>query len=470
MNSKKSDRRGFLKRSAALAGLAAFANGKALASVTPDLINGGNGDAPTPKEGVSVEAPTNQDLLYGGRSRFETTTRMIGTGSRAAGGLKQLTPLQDSVGAITAASFHYVVMHDMYLPDIDPRDHKLLIHGMVDRPTVFTLEEIKRFPSVSRVHFLECTGNSGVVHYKAYMHDLKVGRKGMTMIQAVHGRTSSSEWTGVLLSLLLKEVGVQKQAKWVVSQGMSTEGRARSMTLAKGMDDVFVAYAQNGEAIRREQGYPLRLLVPGFQGTFNIKYLTDIKLVDKPYYIQAEAPGYTNLKPDGKASWYESQVGPKSVITFPSDPHKLSGRGFYEISGIAWSGRGKIARVEVSTDNGRTWKDADLQQPIFTKAWTRFRHPWNWDGAETVIMSRCTNEYGDIQPTLMELARLWGMDEQWFDPKTPAIPAEKVLSFWETASITEFLNNPIQLWSVKPDGTVHDATYSVLPNLSESAG
>jgi sulfane dehydrogenase subunit SoxC len=465
MNSKKSDRRGFLKKSAALAGLAAgaipFANGNALASVTVGLINGGNGNEPAPKEGVTPDEPVIQDLLYGGRSSFETTVRMPATGTRGATALRNLTPLQDSIGIITPGSYHFIVMHDNHIPNIDPREHTLMIHGMVDRPTVFTLEEIKRLPSVSRVHFLECTGNSGLMHYKAYRHDLKAGRTNMTMIQAVHGRTATSEWTGVPLSLLLKEVGVQNQASWVISQGMSTEGRARSMTLAKAMDDVFVAYGQNGEALRREQGYPLRLIVPGFQGTFNIKFLSSIKLVDKPYYLEAEVIGYTNLKPDGKASWYESQVGPKSIITFPSDPHKLPGRGLYEISGIAWCGRGLISRVEVSTDNGKTWKDATLQTPIHRKAHTRFRMPWNWDGTETVIMSRCTNEFGDIQPTIEGLARLWGDERPGIH-----IPASDVLSFWETASISEFLNNPIQLWKVKADGTVEDATYSQLPNLS----
>jgi sulfane dehydrogenase subunit SoxC len=465
MNSKKSDRRGFLKKSVALAGLAAgaipFVNSQALASVTVGMVNGGIGNAPTPKEGTIPDEPVIDDLLYGGRSRYETAVRMPATGTRGATALRNLTPLQDSIGIITPSSYHYIVMHDNHIPNIDPSEHRLMFHGLVERPTVFTVEEIKRFPSVTRTHFLECTGNSGLMHYKAYRHDRLAGRTDMTMIQAVHGRTSTSEWTGVPLSLLLKEVGIKDQAKWVISQGMSTEGRARSMALAKGMDDVFVAYAQNGEALRREQGYPLRLLVPGFQGTFNIKYLSSVKLVDKPYYLEAEVIGYTNLKPDGKASWYESQVGPKSIITFPSDPHKLPGTGFYEISGIAWCGRGKIARVEVSTNNGKTWKDAELQTPIYRKAWTRFRFPWNWDGTETVIMSRTTNEYGDIQPSIEGLAALWGSERPGIK-----IPAKDVLSFWETASISEFLNNPIQNWRIKTDGSVEDATYSQLPNLS----
>jgi len=263
----------------------------------------------------------------------------------------------------------------------------------------------------------------------------------------------------VPLSLLLKEAGVQKGASWIVSEGADNCHHAKSCPLAKAMDDVLVAYGQNGEAIRREQGYPLRLVVPGSQGVNNIKFVKSIKVVDKAYYVQPEISAYTNTKPNGKASWYETQVGPKSVITFPSDPHKLPGRGFYEISGIAWSGRGKIARVEVSTDNGRTWKDANLQQPIFSKAGTRFRLPWNWDGTETVMMSRCTNEYGDIQPTMLELAQLWG------NQVTPRYTGEEIEQWWANASVAEFLNNPIQLWKVKPDGSVHDALYNtLLPN------
>jgi sulfane dehydrogenase subunit SoxC len=221
------------------------------------------------------------------------------------------------------------------------------------------------------------------------------------------------------------------------------------------MDDVLVAYAQNGEAVRPEQGYPLRLVVPGFQGVNNVKYVRSIKVVDQPYYLKVETANYTNLKPDGKASWFEYQVGPKSLITYPSDAHQLPGRGLYEISGLAWSGRGAISRVEVSTDGGRTWKDAQLQQPVFRKAFTRFRLAWNWDGAETLIQSRCTNEYGDIQPTIKQIAKQWG------DSREPHISASDIENFWQTAAIMEFLTNPIQPWRVSQDGSVQDALYKV---------
>jgi sulfane dehydrogenase subunit SoxC len=458
MNSQKSDRRGFLKRSAALAGLAMgaipFANGKARAAV----------DQRTIKEGVTPDEPNIQDLLYGGRSRYETSVFRTPSPGRglAQVGLRNLTPLQDSMGVITPASLHYIVARDLTLPNIDPSTHTLMIHGMVDRPVVYTMDEIKRLRSVSRVHFLECTGNSGLYHYREWVEDIKAGRTDIYAIQGVHGRLSCSEWTGVPLSLLLKEAGVQKQAKWVIAEGNDIGRHAKSMPLAKAMDDIIVAYGQNGEALRREQGYPLRLVVPGFQGVNNVKYIRSIKLVDEPYYLRAEVSAYTNLHPNGKASWYESQVGPKSVITFPSDPHKLPGAGYYQISGVAWCGRGKIARVEVSTDGGRSWKDASLQQPIFSKAWTRFLLNWNWDGKQTEIMSRATNEYGDIQPTVMELAQLWGKQTN------PPESAAQIASFWETAAISQFLNNPIQIWKISPDGSVHDGTFSnfrMLPGL-----
>jgi sulfane dehydrogenase subunit SoxC len=219
------------------------------------------------------------------------------------------------------------------------------------------------------------------------------------------------------------------------------------------MDDVIVAYSQNGEAVRPEQGYPLRLVVPGWEGVSNVKYLRSVKVVDKPYFLKVETANYTNLTPDGKASWYEFQVGPKSLITFPSDAHQLPGRGLYEITGLAWSGRGKISRVEVSTNGGQTWTDAQLQQPVLSKAFTRFRLVWNWDGEETLIQSRCTNEFGDIQPTMRELGELWGNRTQ------PPVKGSDVQDFWQIAPIYEFFSNPIQPWRVARDGSVQDALY-----------
>lgn len=457
MSSKNTDRRDFLKKSAALAGLAAgaipFLNKDAAASVTPGMVKG-EGDA---KVGTAIDEPDFDDMLYGGRSKYEKTVRIKSINSPT--GLRNLTPLQDSIGVITPSAYHYLVQGDMHVPNINPAEHNLIIHGMVDRPTVFTMDDIKQLPSVSEVHFLECTGNSGLYHYKSLLGTLKQGRKDVSIIQGMHGRTSCSEWTGVPLSLLLKEAGVQPGAAWVVAGSADNIHHAKSIPLAKAMDDIIVAYGQNGEALRREQGYPLRLVVPGFQGVCNVKFLASLKVVDEAYDMQREISAYTNTKPNGMSSWFESQVGPKSLITFPSDAHKLSGPGVYEITGIAWNGRGKIARVEVSVDGGKSWKDAKLQTPVFSKAWTRFRMPWKWDGKETVIMSRCTNEFGEVQSTMEGLAKLWGDDFK------PPIPAAEIETWWETAPITEFLNNPIQPWKVKADGSIQDDLYNrLLPN------
>jgi sulfane dehydrogenase subunit SoxC len=453
MKSKKSDRRGFLKGSAALAGLAVgalpFAK-KTFAAEDPE-------ESTILKQGVTPDQPNVEQLSYGGRSSYETGVyRIHSPGALALVGLRNLTPLHESMGSITSASLHFLVNRELELPNINPAEHNLIIHGMVERPLIFSMEELKRLPSTTRVHFLECTGNSGLYHYRQHVMDLKGGRKDQHVITSVHGRTSCSEWTGVSLALLLKEAGVKKGASWLIAEGGDSERHVKSFPLAKGLDDVLVAYGQNGEAIRREQGYPIRLLVPGFQGVNNVKFLRSIKVVDKPYYLQSEISAYTDLHPDGKAKWYEYQVGPKSLITFPSDPHTLKGPGFYEISGIAWCGRGAISRVEVSTDGGKTWKDAHLQTPVYRKAWTRFLLGWNWDGKETQIMSRTTNEYGDIQPTIMELAKLWG------DDRTPHITAEKIISQWETAQMSTYLTNPIQIWKVGQDGSIQDGTYSAL--------
>ena len=348
-----------------------------------------------------------------------------------------MTPLQDSIGIITPSSLHYVTTHGYDPPDIDPRQHRLLIHGMVDRPLIFTLEELKRLPSVSRIHFLECAGNSDLD---------RDDQANAETVQETHGQTSCSEWTGVLLSLLLKEAGVQKGASWLVAEGADAGKHTKSIPLEKAMDDVLVAYGQNGEAVRPEQGYPLRLLVPGWEGISNVKWLRRIKVVDQPYMTKWESTMYASLRPDGKARWFQFEMGPKSVITFPSGGQRLPGRGFYEITGLAWSGGGAIRRVEVSTDGGRTWKDAQLQEPVLRMAHTRFRFPWNWDGEEAVLQSRCTDERGDVQPTLAELGKIWGVNPD----------------YWQ--STTNRINhfNAIQPWKVTRDGSVHNAMFVLI--------
>jgi sulfane dehydrogenase subunit SoxC len=295
------------------------------------------------------------------------------------------------VGSITPSSLHYVATHrGAFVPDIDPKEHRLMIHGMVDRPLVFTMDDLKRLPFVTRQHFIECAGNRAKPTHKT--------------VQDTHGLTSSSEWTGVLLSELLKEAGVQKGASWIVAEGAEEVKGASSIPLGKAMDDCLVAYGQNGEAIRPQQGYPLRLLVPGFEGIFQTKYLRRIKVVEQYYMTYND---YGHISEDPRTAALGNQIGPKSVITFPSGGQKLPGPGFYEISGLAWSGGGAIRGVEVSTDGGKTWKDAELRTPSHPMAHTRFGFHWKWDGKECELQSRCTDELGTVQPTRAQVAKYW---------------------------------------------------------------
>jgi sulfane dehydrogenase subunit SoxC len=357
---------------------------------------------------------------YGERSRFEQGFREKHLASKTDefGGMN--TPLDETLGIITPSALHYVV-HRGGLPDIDPRKHRLLIHGLVDRPVALTVEEIRRLPSTSRILFLECVGNS-MTEWGA--------PRGKT-VQATHGGTSCSEWTGVPLSLLLREAGVQKGATWIVAEGADATGNERSIPMAKAMDDVLVAYGQNGEAMRPENGYPLRLIVPGWAGNINVKWLRRIKVVDQPYLTRMDGVGQPVLMPDGKARQLVFVLEAKSVITSPSGGQRLPGPGLYEIRGLAWSGRGLVRRVEVSTDDGKAWRDARLQEPVLPLAHTRFRLDWPWDGREAVLQSRCTDETGYVQPTLAELVKVRGLNSLYF-------------------------NNAIQNWKVAADGSVHN--------------
>ena len=295
-----------------------------------------------------------------------------------------------------------------------------MVHGMVDRPLTFTMEDLKRLPSVTRLHFIECAGNRSTPRAKT--------------IQESHGMTSCAEWTGVLLSTLLKECGVKAGASWFVAEGAEEVKGASSMPLAKAMDDCIVAYGMNGEAVRPQQGYPLRLMVPGFEGIFHTKYLRRIKVVDR-YYMNYN--DYGHLDRDSKTAALGYQIGPKSVITFPSGGQQLPGRGFYEISGLAWSGGGAIKKVEVSTDGGRRWNNAGIKGIAHRMAHTRFSYQWNWDGQETELQSRCTDELGQVQPSRAQVAKYWNV---------PLDPSYSVPG----------LDNTIQPWRVASDGSVHN--------------
>jgi sulfane dehydrogenase subunit SoxC len=322
---------------------------------------------------------------------------------------------------ITPSSLHYfATTRGSFLPDIDPREHSLMIHGLVDRPLTFSMEDLKRLPSVTRLHFIECAGNRASARHQT--------------VQQTHGMTSCAEWTGVLLSVLLNECGVKGSATWFVAEGAEEVKGASSMPIAKAMDDCLLAYGMNGEAVRPQNGFPLRLMVPGFEGIFHTKWLRRIKLVDR-YYMNYN--DYGHLDQDPKVAALDYQIGPKSVITFPSGGQQLPGRGFYEISGLAWSGGGAIRRVEVSTDNGKSWKNAEIKGTPQRMAHARFGLPWNWDGTETVIMSRSTDELGQVQPTRAQVAAHWNV---------PLDPSYSVPG----------LDNTIFPWRIASDGSVHN--------------
>jgi sulfane dehydrogenase subunit SoxC len=422
MDSNGSGRRRFLKNAAALAGVAAGAGAGA------EWAARGQSTPPEGKaksEGQATEAHDHRELSRRG-ARFSVDH------------ITYYTPLQDYVGIITPARLHFVQYHASHFPEIDAEQHRLTIHGMVDRPTSFSIDDLKRLPSVTRIHFLECHANSSPMIHGA-------GNQNMGLpVQYIHGMTSCSEWTGVPLSVLLNEVGLQKEASWLVSEGADPGKFSHTLPLGKAMEDVLVAYGQNGEPLRVEQGYPIRLLVPGWEAPFSVKYLRHIKVVDQPYHAWNEAMNHSIPRADlgGKARWYHFQFGPKSVITRPSAGLKLA-QGYVQITGIAWSGGGVIKKVEVSTDGGKSWKEAKLQAPVLPRAHTRFTFDWAWNGEEAVLQSRSTDELDEVQPTRAELYKDWGISDE--EMKKPA------------RSIHTNMQQP---WRVARDGSIHDAMFS----------
>src|SRR6516162_3402759 len=397
-NSKRTSRRNILRMGAVAMGGGLLAAGKAAAAETP-------GNLGTPL------GP------YGDRSPYEKAVRFTRQSKTPETG-SSFTPLADSVGTLTPSSLHYE-RHHSGIPNIDPAQHRLVIHGMVDRPLSLSVADIRRLPSVTRTMVLECGGNSGS----------EWGRTTGADVQRSYGLVSCSEWTGVSLAMLLKEVGIQAGASWVIAEGADACRMERSVPLAKAMDDALIAWGQNGEALRPAQGYPMRLLLPGWEGNTNVKWLHSLKLTDQPYMARDETSKYSDLMPDGKARIFTYRMEAKSVITFPSGGQTLPAVGPYELTGLAWSGNGKIERAEITTDCGRSWTAAQLQEPRLPIALTRFRMPWRFEGREAVIASRATDETGYAQPSREELIAVRG-----------------------TNSAYHF--NGTKFWRVQADGTV----------------
>ncbi len=327
---------------------------------------------------------------YGEPSKFEASvTRIARNPPDAPGAGAAWAPLQRLHGTITPSGLHFERSHSG-IPDIDPDVHRLVIHGLVKRPLIFSLDRLGRYPMESRTLFLECSGNSSALYAKQAVDG---------NAQTLHGLASCAEWTGVRLSLLLDEAGVDPTAEWLLAEGADAAGMSRSIPMKKALDDALIALYQNGERLRPSNGYPIRLLVPGYEGNMSVKWLRRLKATAGPTMTRDETSHYTILLPDGKAWQFYFPMDVKSVITQPSPGLTVQGAGLYQISGLAWSGKGKITKVEVSADGGKSWALAALQEPVLPIAFTRFRIPWRWDGGPATLQSRATDEGGSVQPT-----------------------------------------------------------------------
>lgn len=352
-----------------------------------------------------------------GRSEFEQLQRRAGRS-----GATSATNHAALLGVITPTDLHFEI-HHAGIPNVDPASYRLLIHGLVERPMVFTLDDLKRLPRVSHFHFLECAGDSAG-HWR--------GLPESATIANTHAVYSNSEWIGVPLEVLFRQVGAKAEAHWFLAESQDGAAMSRSVPLSKGFEDGFVAYGQNGEPVRPEQGYPARLLLPGWEGNINVKWLRRIEVSDRPFMGREETARYTDPIPmEGRARSFTFELDAKSVITQPSGGMTLAAPGFAEIRGLAWSGRSSIAQVEVSTDGGETWATAALQDRVLPKASTAFRYPWRWRGEEALILSRATDATGYVQPTRNELLAARGESAYHF--------------------------NGIQAWRIRPDGTVLNA-------------
>ena len=382
--------------------------------------------------------------LYGVRSRFVTSIRRGFDGGSAFGytGMPTapsavkgyfyslMSPVEAQMGVITPSGLHFTDEHGE-VPEIDPREHHLTIFGMVDRPVSLSMEELMNLPSVSRIHTLECN-TDGVTG----------GLRNVPWATAGHAfaENSCTEWTGVLMSTLLDMVGVKKGATWFYASAGDEYNQTWAIHIWKAMDDALIAYGQNGEPLRPEQGFPLRMLNPGFQGTTSIKRLRRIKITDDLTLFHRM---YQEVHPNNKITWFRLEMPPQSCILRPSGGQKLNQRGFHEIRGVAWSGGGKVVRVEVTVNGGKTWKDAVIQGPVNSKAHTRFVYPWTWNGEEAIIAARCTDERGSTQPTTAEAARIRGIDVETL--KTRTIQR----------------NNIAQPWKIDRDGRVTNAIFEI---------
>ena len=420
-------RRDFI-RGAFAAALAGTAAAQAGAQANPVPAEGGDANILNlPPWSTGLGQPVVTDG-YGKPSQYETNVQR-----RPSPGLTQTTqasvsfaPLQSLFGIVTPSGLHLERHHQGWW-DIDPSKHRFMVNGLVKTPKVFTMDELMRLPSVSRFHFIECGANTG----------MEWGNVAVPTVQYSHGMLSCSEFTGVPLITLLEMAGADlKGRRFVLAEGADGSSMTRTIPMELiTSGQVLVAYGQNGEMLRPENGYPLRLVVPGVQGVSWVKYLRRVEVGDEPWNTKDESVHYIDLMPDGQHRQYSGIQECKSVVTTPSGGQVLLDKGFYNISGLAWSGRGKIKRVDVSVDGGRNWRTARLQTPVLDRCLTRFNIDWVWDGKPAIVQSRAMDETGFVQPNYKQLRAVRG-----------------------TRSI--YHNNAIQSWLVQESGEVKNVQLS----------
>lgn len=413
------ERRGFLLKSF-LTASTALVGGTAIAAVAkqggdPNILS-------LPTHSTTLGKPVAANP-YGTPSKYETNLlRRESPGlTRVSAASVSFAPLQGLFGIITPSGLHFERHHQGW-HDIDPSKHRFMINGLVKNSKVYTMDDLMRLPSVSRMHFIECGANTA----------MEWGNVAVPTVQYTHGMLSCSEYTGVLLSTLLDDCGYDKKnGKFILAEGSDGSGMTRTIPINQALDDVMVAWAMNGEMLRPENGYPLRLVVPGVQGVSWVKWLRRIEVGNKPYATKDEAIHYIDLMPDGMYRQYTSTQECKSVITSPSAGQVLLDKGFYNVTGLAWSGRGKVKRVDVSMDGGKNWKTARLEMPILPKCLTRFNIDWVWDGSPVILQSRAIDETGYVQPKINELREVRG---------TRSVYHNNAIQSWKLAASGELSN------------------------------
>jgi len=397
-NNKVASRRGFLKNMAASV-VAAGALAPAALRAADDPIIMKEQEWST-KLGLPVDKN-----LYGVPSPYEHNVvrrvhKLLSSGDMYAS--VAMCPIQDLEGIITPNGLFFNRCHGG-VAIVDPNKYRLMIHGLVEKPLVLTLDELKRYPTESVIHFIECPAN-GSTEWRAPQFNT---------LQFIKGMMSQAEWTGVRLKHILKDLGIKPEAKWVLAEGNDNSHMGRTVPLEKIMDDAMVVWAQNGEALRPEQGYPVRLLVPGWEGNLNVKWLNRLEIGDKPWHAKEETSKYTMLMPSGKAIRYFWPMEVNSVITRPCPDKDWKGYkagDVIEIEGLAWSGHGLVKGVDISFDGGENWVEAELKGLVLPKAWTRFSYIFKWDGKPLLLSSRAYDEVGNVQPTIDQEVKKMGVE------------------------------------------------------------